>query len=34
MIGKSAFSLVETEQVIILPQVPSHPTSFFSPEPF
>ena len=29
MIGKSAFFLDETEQVIIPPQVPSHPTPFF-----
>ena len=33
MIGKSAFFLDETEQMIIPLQVPSHPTSF-SPEPF
>ena len=29
MMGKSAFFLDETEQVIIPPQVPSHPTPFF-----
>ena len=32
MIGKSAFFLDETEQVIIPPQVPSHP-AFLSPVP-